>query len=179
MRQAHALARRMGLAPPLHPRRRTPQDERTPMNSRPRLLLAAGAALTLFLGVGAEAASAAPTAHASAAAQHHTPVSASAPLHLNSRCLVWWKETTNYAGMTAGYSWAWNVTVSPGATGDRVKEIQCLTDYHGQGPSALDGVYGPATVAAVKRTQARCQFPPSQQDGIVGPHTWGCLRTEE
>lgn len=149
------------------------------MSIKPRLLLAAGATLTVFLGVGAGAASAAPPTHASAAVQRHPAVSASVSFHPDSRCLVWWKETTHYAGMTAGYSWAWNDTVYPGATGDRVKEIQCLTDYHGQGPSALDGVYGPDTVAAVKRTQARCQFSPSQQDGIVGPQTWGCLRIEE
>lgn len=150
------------------------------MSTTSRLLLAAGAALTVFLGVGTGAASAAPAAHVSGVtARSHSAVSASVPFHPDSRCLVWWKETTNYAGVTAGYSWAWNVTVSPGATGDRVKEIQCLTDYHGQGPSALDGVYGPDTVAAVKRTQARCQFPPSQQDGIVGPQTWRCLRIEE
>ncbi|MFR0359528.1 peptidoglycan-binding domain-containing protein [Streptomyces sediminimaris] len=150
------------------------------MTGKTPLLLAAGAALTVFLGGSAGAASAAPAAHSTApAAQPTSHVPASTPLRPDSRCLVWWKETTNYAGMTAGYSWAWNVTVYPGASGDRVKEIQCLTDYHGQGPSALDGIYGPDTVAAVKRVQARCQFPPSQQDGIVGPQTWRCLRIEE
>lgn len=95
-----------------------------------------------------------------------------------SRCLIWWKETTNYAGYTAGYSWAWNVVVGPGATGDRVKEIQCLTDRLSGRPASLDGVYGSDTKAAVTYVQHYvCQFPSSSDwDGIVGPQTWSCLR---
>ena len=147
-----------------------------PVTDHIKVFATAASGLLLAVGISAGNAAASDSGSASAAPAAHT---SAASVHPDSRCLVWWKETANYAGMTAGYSWAWNVTVSPGATGDRVKEIQCLTDYHGQGPSALDGVYGPATVAAVKRTQARCQFPPSQQDGIAGPHTWSCLRIEE
>ncbi|MFJ4918845.1 peptidoglycan-binding protein [Streptomyces sp. NPDC088725] len=119
----------------------------------------------MALGVlGATPASATPSETAAVSAQPHAA---------QSRCLVWHKTTTNYSGLTAGYSWAWTVVVSPGATGDRVKEIQCLTDYHGDGPSALDGSYGPDTKAAVKRSQKRCGL---KQDGIVGPDTWRCLR---
>jgi Putative peptidoglycan binding domain len=90
-----------------------------------------------------------------------------------SRCLVWRRTTSNYSGNTAGYSWAWEVTVSPGATGDRVKEIQCLLDWWGAYGGAFDGQYGPGTTAGVKEVQARCRIG---VDGVVGPQTWRCIR---
>ncbi|MGW2552610.1 peptidoglycan-binding domain-containing protein [Streptomyces sp. NPDC001635] len=142
------------------------------MNRRKGLVLLA--AVACGLAVSTTSASA---ADATVVAPEVTTSKVTASVvHPDSRCLVWTKETTNYIGLTAGYSWAWNVTVRPGATGDRVKEIQCLTDYYGEGPSALDGVYGPATTAAVKRVQARCGFSSAEQDGVVGPMTWHCLR---
>jgi Putative peptidoglycan binding domain len=135
-----------------------------------RLALATGALL-----LGGAAAVVGPTASAS------TPVAHSATAHATqhpdsaaSRCLIWWKTTDNYAGYTAGYSWAWNVTVGPGATGDRVKEIQCLTDYWVGEPASLDGVYGPATEQAVHDTQALLSG--CSADGVVGPDTWRCMR---
>jgi peptidoglycan hydrolase-like protein with peptidoglycan-binding domain len=39
-------------------------------------------------------------------------------------------------------------------------------------PVTIDGVYGPATEAAVKAVQHSFGLA---QDGIVGPQTWGCL----
>ncbi|HEV7652034.1 MAG TPA: peptidoglycan-binding domain-containing protein [Actinophytocola sp.] len=93
-----------------------------------------------------------------------------------SRCLVWTETIDGKLGLTAGYFRTWTVEVDPGASGDRVREIQCLTDYYGDGPSALDGQYGPDTIAAVKRVQKQCPLPPSEQDGIVGKATWKCLR---
>lgn len=39
---------------------------------------------------------------------------------------------------------------------------------------AVDGIFGPATTAAVKAVQA---FFGIAQGGIVGPHTWGALVT--
>ncbi|MGW5058958.1 peptidoglycan-binding domain-containing protein [Streptomyces sp. NPDC004096] len=115
------------------------------------------------------------TTSASAADASVVPKVTTSVVHPAGRCLVRTKETTHCIGLTAGCSWAWNVTVRPGATGDRVKEIRCLTDHYGEGPSALDGVYGPATTAAVKRVQARCGFSSAERDGIVGPMTWRCL----
>jgi hypothetical protein len=133
------------------------------------------AATTLAAAVLSPMLYAAGPAHA---ADRAAPVAAVAHEAAASRCLIWWKETTNYAGYTAGYSWAWNVVVGPGATGDRVKEIQCLTDRLSGRPASLDGVYGQDTTAAVKYVQHYvCQFPNSSDwDGIVGPLTWGCLR---
>lgn len=100
--------------------------------------------------------------------------SAAAPDSAAYRCLIWKKKTANYQGWTAGYSWAWNVTVAPGATGDRVREIQCLTDFWIGKPRALDGVYGNDTKEAVAETQALLGTSP---DGIVGPATWRAMRT--
>jgi peptidoglycan hydrolase-like protein with peptidoglycan-binding domain len=135
----------------------------------------AGAAIAL--GVAATPALAetggAPSAVGQATAVQAAARPATGVQSAQSRCLIWTKSTTNYTGLTAGYSWAWNVVVGPGATGDRVKEIQCLTDYYGEGPSALDGNYGPDTTSSVKKMQKRCGLT---QDGIVGPDTWRCLR---
>lgn len=90
-----------------------------------------------------------------------------------SRCLVWRRTTSNYSGNTAGYSWAWEVTVAPGANGDRVREIQCLLDWWGAYGGPLDGDYGPGTTAGVREVQARCRIG---VDGVVGPQTWRCIR---
>lgn len=90
-----------------------------------------------------------------------------------ARCAIWRRTTSNYSGNTAGYSWAWEVTVSPGANGDRVREIQCLLDWWGAYGGALDGDYGPGTTAGVKEVQARCRIG---TDGVVGPATWRCIR---
>ncbi|MFE3269239.1 peptidoglycan-binding protein [Streptomyces sp. NPDC059215] len=91
-----------------------------------------------------------------------------------SRCLIWRRTSDNYEGLTAGYSWAWNVVVGPGDSGDRVREIQCLTDFWVGEPSVLDGDYGPATEQAVRDAQAA--LPGCAADGVVGPDTWRCLR---
>jgi peptidoglycan hydrolase-like protein with peptidoglycan-binding domain len=127
---------------------------------------AAGAA------VGAGALAAAPAAADPAA---HT-TAPGGDVTARSRCLVWTENIGGTLGLTAGYSRTWTTEVDPGDTGDLVREIQCLTDYYGDGPSSLDGVYGPATTAAVKLVQKQCPLPPSQRDGIVGPTTWHCLR---
>lgn len=89
------------------------------------------------------------------------------------RCLIWERTSENFVGLTAGYSWAWNVVVGPGSSGDRVREIQCLADFWGNGPRALDGVYGADTKASVQLMQSICGLT---TDGIVGPNTWRCLR---
>ncbi|GAB1332235.1 peptidoglycan-binding domain-containing protein [Streptomyces sennicomposti] len=80
----------------------------------------------------------------------------------------------NYEGLYAGYSWAWNVVVSRGDTGDRVREIQCLLKYEWFiNPGTVDGVFGSDTEQAVETFQRACPLP---DDGIVGPQTWRCLR---
>lgn len=156
------------------------------MSLTSRVTLAVGAALAcsaLAVPVSASA------SVSSAPAQVSRPPAASqSAASVEPRCLVWFKEGVDYNGYTAGYSWAWNVTVRYGATGDRVREIQCLLDYwwakeeNGNpwseltSPGALDGNFGPTTLTAVKNFQRHyCGFG-SGSDGVVGPPTWRCLR---
>jgi Domain of unknown function (DUF1906)/Putative peptidoglycan binding domain len=61
--------------------------------------------------------------------------------------------------------------VSNGDTGERVRTVQYLLDEHGATLS-VDGVFGPATTAAVKAFQSAHGLT---VDGIVGPMTWSAL----
>ncbi|WP_236242240.1 peptidoglycan-binding protein [Streptomyces sp. CC228A] len=88
------------------------------------------------------------------------------------------RDTENYNGYTAGYSWAWNVEVGINYNNsqyhDRVKEIQCLVNnLWGYDAGAEDGIFGPTTEAAVKAFQKDVGLA---VDGIVGPNTWRVLR---
>jgi peptidoglycan hydrolase-like protein with peptidoglycan-binding domain len=58
-----------------------------------------------------------------------------------------------------------------GSTGGEVKILQAGLNGKGY-PLVGDGVFGPATDAAVRRFQSDCGL---QVDGIVGPQTWGVL----
>lgn len=60
-------------------------------------------------------------------------------------------------------------TLRRGARGDLVKEIQTKV---GVAANNVDGVFGPATEAAVRRFQASRGMVP---DGIVGPKTWAAF----
>jgi peptidoglycan hydrolase-like protein with peptidoglycan-binding domain len=59
-------------------------------------------------------------------------------------------------------------TIAPGATGAVVTGIQYLLRARSHAVAA-DGVYGPATGAAVAAFQSAAGLP---SDGIVGPNTW-------
>ncbi|MEZ3179485.1 peptidoglycan-binding protein [Streptomyces pimonensis] len=88
------------------------------------------------------------------------------------------RDTENYNGYTAGYSWAWNVEVGINYNNsqyhDRVKEIQCLVNnLWGYDAGAEDGIFGPATETAIKAFQKDVGLA---SDGIVGPNTWRVLR---
>src|SRR5918999_3342918 len=54
------------------------------------------------------------------------------------------------------------------AEAKRVRTVQRVLRQHGWGPGPLDGLYGPATAAAVVRFQAAAGLA---ADGIVGTHT--------
>ncbi|MFC8869351.1 peptidoglycan-binding protein [Streptomyces sp. NPDC057148] len=88
------------------------------------------------------------------------------------------RDTENYNGYTAGYSWAWNVEVginyNNSQYSDRVKEIQCLVNnLWGYDAGAEDGIFGPGTETAIKAFQKDVGLA---VDGIVGPNTWRVLR---
>ncbi|MEV5085426.1 peptidoglycan-binding domain-containing protein [Streptomyces sp. NPDC056159] len=146
------------------------------MNTRKHIALATSAAvlgsgLVLAGATGATASAPHSTAAVNVAQQHSArPVQA-----LANRCLIWYKS----GWATAGYYTA--VTTYPivkeGASGDVVKEIQCLIDYSlpNGWSGAMDGQFGPATKAAVQAVQAQ-SWCNTTRDGIVGPATWKCLR---
>ncbi|MET9707743.1 peptidoglycan-binding domain-containing protein [Streptomyces griseus] len=127
-----------------------------------------GAAACSALALGAVLAGPGTAAASTEPARSLTPASTQAV------CPVHWKTGVDYAGRTAGYSWAWNVLVSQGATGDRVREIQCLVNYQIGYGLTVDGNFGPATRAGVEKLQRDRRLTPV--DGIVGPDTWRQLR---
>jgi peptidoglycan hydrolase-like protein with peptidoglycan-binding domain len=61
--------------------------------------------------------------------------------------------------------------LAQGATGTFVRTVQFQCGEHGH-PVTVDGVYGPATTAAVRSVQNLARIT---VDGTVGPQTWGAL----
>ncbi len=59
-----------------------------------------------------------------------------------------------------------------GAMGNAVAQLQQRLTVLGFDPKGVDGIFGPATLAAVKAFQAHAGIA---VDGIVGPQTWGRL----
>lgn len=58
-----------------------------------------------------------------------------------------------------------------GSTGEDVRSVQYLLAVHGH-PVTVDGIYGPATKAAVHAFQSAKGLA---ADGVVGPATWAAL----
>ena len=63
-------------------------------------------------------------------------------------------------------------TIAEGATGPTVKWLQYKLVFRASGGRQIDGVFGPATKAAVEEFQRAEQLA---VDGIVGPATWSAL----
>ncbi|MFG3406970.1 peptidoglycan-binding protein [Streptomyces sp. NPDC048142] len=127
-------------------------------------------AFTAILGGGL-------TVPASAAAPAQAVAAPSAVLSQNC-ATPYLRDSANYNGYTAGYSWAWNLDVGFGYNNDqysdRVKEIQCLiNNLWGYDAGAEDGFFGVLTETAVKKFQKDVGLA---VDGIVGPNTWRVLR---
>lgn len=77
------------------------------------------------------------------------------------------------AAATCGY-YNGSTTTRRGATGDAVREIQCLLNrWNGGSPLAVDGDFGPRTESWVVYFQ---DVKGLSVDGIVGPQTWSALR---
>lgn len=135
---------------------------------------AAAALFTVGALMSATAAAAPTSTSGSASATSPHPASSTAA-DAQSRCLVWERTSANYQGLTAGYSWAWNISIGQGYSGDRVREIQCLLDWWGYYGDSIDGAYGPVTSFAVQNFQWDvCDA--TVEYGIVDPATWRCLR---
>jgi murein L,D-transpeptidase YcbB/YkuD len=65
------------------------------------------------------------------------------------------------------------VTLKPGDTGAQVKRLQRFLRLFGYSTSPVDGDYGPATTAAVKRFQQATNLT---ADGIAGPATLKAIK---
>ncbi|WP_069766700.1 peptidoglycan-binding protein [Streptomyces sp. LUP47B] len=67
-------------------------------------------------------------------------------------------------------------TVSPGDTGDAVRQVQCLINQYSKYSYwvEVDGGYGPQTLEGVHWVQT-CNATTGGADGIVGPSTWSAL----
>lgn len=77
--------------------------------------------------------------------------------------------------LQCGYSGG-HPTISQGSTGEAVAHAQCLLrNVWGYGSVVVDGVFGPATRAAVVAHQRDCGIG---DDGIVGPNTWNALHPD-
>lgn len=63
-------------------------------------------------------------------------------------------------------------TLTQGASGEPVKELQRLLDRLRYAPGNADGIFGSQTTEAVKRFQRATSLT---VDGIVGPKTWEAL----
>jgi hypothetical protein len=63
-------------------------------------------------------------------------------------------------------------TVQNGGSGTDVKALQYLLNGQGDAGLDVDGAFGPATLAAVKRFQTAHGL---DADGVVGPRTWKAL----
>ncbi|BAG16865.1 MULTISPECIES: peptidoglycan-binding domain-containing protein [Streptomyces] len=128
-----------------------------------------GAAVCSALALGSVLAGPGTAVASAETGQNSTSVSAAS-------CNVIYRVSTNYKGWTANYSWAWNINVAQGDTGDRVREIQCLLIFKGFGVGAVDGDFGPATRTAVVAFQKNRGL---DYDGIVGANTWRKLRVRD
>ncbi|MGC9497799.1 peptidoglycan-binding domain-containing protein [Streptomyces sp. WG7] len=140
------------------------------MSLRRRVTITAFSALLVGTSLTGVASAAAPGEETLSA-----PVTAASGFNCESPYI---RDTENYNGYTAGYSWAWNVEVGINYNGsqyhDRVKEIQCLVNnLWGYDAGAEDGIFGPATETAIKAFQKDVGLA---SDGIVGPNTWRVLR---
>lgn len=66
-------------------------------------------------------------------------------------------------------------TLAPGSKGVQVKRLQRALARLGYSPGHVDGSYGPATTAALKRFQQASKLQP---DGVLGPKTLRALRAK-
>ncbi|MEU3506372.1 peptidoglycan-binding protein [Streptomyces longwoodensis] len=124
------------------------------------LVVALGATLLLVLRLHDHAAPAQAAAATPSAAASSPPAYACHLTRVDGR----WS-----AGLNQGR----DTEIGYGATGADVAEAQCLLRRAGISPGGIDGMFGPLTLRAVKRFQARAGLV---ADGMVGPRSWKALR---
>jgi peptidoglycan hydrolase-like protein with peptidoglycan-binding domain len=75
---------------------------------------------------------------------------------------------TRYCGYTSSQP-----TLRSGSTGTAVKQAQCEINTTLRNTNlALDGIFGSATLAAVRKVQSCAHI---SVDGVIGPNTWSVL----
>ncbi|MQY15657.1 hypothetical protein SRB5_58450 [Streptomyces sp. RB5] len=84
--------------------------------------------------------------------------------------------TAQAKGRCTYVSDSYRPTLRPGATGNAVKQMQCLINSFSAYPVWLteDGSYGPKTKLAVAYVQS-CNGTAGGVDYVVGPSTWNAL----
>ena len=76
-------------------------------------------------------------------------------------------------GVVGDQTWpALVIQVSSGSQGDAVKALQSQIASRGASPLAIDGIFGPNTLEAVRQFQTWVGLT---VDGIVGSNTWNAL----
>lgn len=94
-----------------------------------------------------------------------TPATATPTLASAGATDVHWLGNCRYVGQL--------LTIEIGASGTLVRVLQCLLIQEGIPlPGGVDGSFGPNTRTAVITYQSHNGL---QQDGVVGPKTWGKL----
>jgi hypothetical protein len=76
-------------------------------------------------------------------------------------------------GIVGDQTWpALVIQVSPGSQGVAIKAVQSQIASRGAIPLAIDGIFGPDTLGAVRQFQTWVGLT---VDGIVGPNTWNAF----
>ncbi|MTD54317.1 peptidoglycan-binding protein [Amycolatopsis pithecellobii] len=153
-RQAAPGAERPNAAPAAEPRPR--RRGRLVAVAAGVTVAAAGAGLTVWL-TARDASSSSPPAQAPVQPAGYT-------------C----DYTTRDGHLYAGHSTGSDRLVALNASGQDVVEVQCLLVHHDLDPGRVDGLYGQRTSQAVEQLQSAAG---AVVDGIVGPQTWGLLRS--
>jgi peptidoglycan hydrolase-like protein with peptidoglycan-binding domain len=90
-------------------------------------------------------------------------------------------SATTYTCGNQGSHYTGTAITSYGDTGNRVIEVQCLLKAGGYlSAGQVDGIFGSQTQTAVRSFQSayhRWCDSGLAVDGIVGPYTWGALRS--
>ena len=95
--------------------------------------------------------------------------------YIRGYCVPNYERTlSKAAGAAITYATVKVPVLHKNATGGAVKALQALLNGSGFGCGAVDGLFGPNTLSAVKSFQKASKIA---VDGIVGPATWAALLT--
>lgn len=161
-----------------HETQEAPEETPRPQGRSLRTLLVAGTvALVLIASASVLAVVQLQDGDGSATASHRASptTSASASASASASRITYTCRMERIDGRWyAGNSRTQDAILAGGQAGPEVAEAQCLLRRAGIPPGDVDGIFGPLTQRAVERIQKRDELV---VDGIIGPHTWGALRS--